>query len=424
MAAERVAAFEYAPFSLKQQMVLGWWMPGSPYHKHEMLIAEGAIRSGKTVSMIESFLTWSMTVHRNQKFIIAGRSMGALRKNVLGPLFEILAAKQIAYRYNRSDNVITIGTNKYFCYGAPTESSQDVLQGLTAAGAYADEAALLPANFVKQMIARCSVKGRRYFMNCNPEGPYHWFKTEYIDQAKKKRAVVLHFDMDDNLSLDEDVKAGYYRMFSGVFFKRYILGLWVMAEGVIYDMFNEDRHVIQAPPLEAYEDFYVSIDYGTMNPAAFGLWGKYGKKWIKVKEYHYDGRTVGSQKTDAQYSRDLQAFTEGIYLSGVVVDPSAASFIAQLEEDGFIVIEGNNDVLDGIRNVQQALAEELVAYSEECTETKREFQSYAWDEKAAKKRGEDRPIKQNDHQMDADRYFIRTIIFEGSNAFYSSVNAF
>lgn len=401
--------FNWQPFSKKQQKVLSWWLPDSPHHEKEMLIAEGAIRSGKTVSMIDSFITWSLTEHRNQSFIVAGKSIGALKRNVLKPMFQILNSKGIKYKYNRSDTHVIIGTNTYYCFGANNEASQDTLQGLTAAGAYADEVALMPRSFVEQMMGRCSVEGSRYFMNCNPAGPYHWFKTEFIDKAKEKNAYVLHFVMDDNLSLSEKVKDRFKRMFTGVFFMRYILGLWVMAEGVVYDMFDRERHIVPTED-RAYEQFYVSIDYGTKNPTTFGLWGRFNYKWYKIKEYYYDGRERGRQKTDAEYSRDLAEFTQGYYLSGTILDPSAASFRTQLEEDGFYVIAGDNDVIDGIRNVQTALHEGFILYNDNCTETFKEFASYVWDEKAAL-RGIDQPIKTSDHCMDGDRYFVRTILF-------------
>lgn len=417
--ANNTVAFDLKPYSRKQQKVLSWWHDKSPYKDMEMVIAEGSIRSGKTVSMIDSFITWSLEKHRNQTFIIAGKSMGAVKKNVLVPMFQILASKGIAYRYNRSSNTIRIGSNVYYCYGAPTEAAQDVLQGLTAAGAYADEVALLPKSFVDQMIARCSVEGSRYFLNCNPAGPYHWFKTEFMDKAREKNALVLHFEMDDNLTLSEKIKNRFKRMYSGVFYMRYILGMWVMAEGVIYDMFSKERHVVPNEP-RPYEDYYVSLDYGTQNPTAMGLWGLYDGTWYKIKEYHYDGRESGIQKTAVDYSRDLRKFV-GDLQPDIIVDPSATAFIAQLEEDGFYVIKGNNDVLNGITNVGIALSEGMVKYNESCVETKREFHSYVWDSKAAA-RGEDRPLKQNDHHMDADRYFIHTILF-GPGVFFSDQTA-
>jgi PBSX family phage terminase large subunit len=199
-------------------------------------------------------------------------------------------------------------------------------------------------------------------------------------------------------------------MFSGVFFKRYILGLWVMAEGLIYDMFNEDVHKVPTIPRQ-YIEFYVASDYGTQNPTTFGLWGKCQGKWYKVKEYHYDGRAATMQKTDEEYYRDLETFVEDIPIKGVIIDPSAASFIATVKKRGrFKTIHAKNDVLDGIRNVATALNKQMIYYNDSCTETFREFFSYVWDEKAAE-RGEDKPVKQNDHQMDADRYFVNTILF-------------
>lgn len=412
------ASFDWQPFSDKQNKLLRWWLPQSPHHDKDMVIAEGAIRSGKTVSMIDSFVTWSLSEFEHENFIIAGKSIGALKRNVLEPMFKILNSKGIKYKFNRSDTHVIIGSNTYYCFGANNEASQDTLQGLTAAGAYADEVALMPRSFVEQMIGRCSVEGRRYFMNCNPAGPFHWFKTEFIDKAEQKGAYVLHFDMDDNLSLSEKVKDGLKRMFTGVFYSRYILGLWVMAEGIVYDMFDREKHIV-ADIDRYYSQYYVGIDYGTMNPTTFGLWGEYQGVWYKIKEYFYDGRK-NPQKTDSQFSKDLSAFVGDLYISGVVVDPSAASFITQLEEDGFYVIKGNNDVIDGIRNVGAALIDGLILYTEKCQETFKEFESYVWDAKAAQ-RGLDIPVKTSDHCLDSDRYFVRTILF-GEEAFVSSVN--
>jgi len=411
---KRTTSFKFKPFSRKQKKLLMWWTNASPYRDYDMVIAEGAIRSGKTIACIDSFITWSLDKHRHQNFIIAGKSMGALKRNVLEPMFQILTAKGIAYHYHRSENPhIIIGTNTYYLFGANNEASQDTLQGLTAAGAYLDEVALFPQSFVDQAIGRCSAEtdgnGAKVFFNCNPGGPYHWFKLEYIDKAKEKKILVLHFTMDDNLSLSEKVKERFRRMFSGVFFKRYILGLWVMAEGVIYDMFNKDTHVV--PTIDRrYTQYYVSCDYGTQNPTTFGLWGRCDGVWYKVKEYHYDGRKKSRQKTDEEYCDDLIEFVGKLSLNGVIIDPSAASFIAAIKKrGGFRVIKADNDVVDGIRDVASALVEGLIKYNDCCQETLREFSSYVWDEKAAA-RGEDKPVKENDHQMDGDRYFVRGVV--------------
>jgi PBSX family phage terminase large subunit len=272
-----------------------------------------------------------------------------------------------------------------------------------------DEVALMPQSFVNQATARCSVEGAKFWFNCNPAGPYHWFKLEYLDQLKEKNMLHIHFTMDDNLSLSKRVKERYKRMYKGIFYKRYILGLWVLAEGIIYDMFNKDEHVVPTENRQ-YSKYYVAIDYGTQNPTVFGLWGKYQNTWYKVKEYHYEGRKESKQRTDDEYSKDLKEFVGSLRVKGVIVDPSAASFIAQLRKDRFNVIKAKNGVEDGIRNVATALNKKLIQYNDCCIETFREYSSYIWDAKAAD-RGEDKPVKQNDHHMDSDRYFVNTVLF-------------
>lgn len=400
------SAFEFKPFSKKQKKVLTWWIPGSPYINFDMIIADGSVRSGKTVAMIDSFIMWSLDSFQNQAFIIASKSVGALKRNILRPMFQILAAKGIPYRYNRSEHYVQIGSNVYYCFGANNEASQDVLQGLTAAGSFADEVALFPQSFVEQMIARCSVVGSKIWMNCNPESPYHFIKTDYIDQAKEKRILHLHFTLDDNLSLSEEIKERYKRLYSGLWYKRMILGLWVLAEGVIYDMWDESKHVVKEVPRLDHE--WITIDYGTGNPTAFLHQGFSNKlrKYFTAREYYYSSRETGIQKTDAEYSKDLQSFTGGKRFT-VIVDPSAASFIAQLRKDGFMVIEADNSVIDGIRWVASLLQNEEYAVHESCRKTIEENATYIWDEKA-QEHGEDKPVKQNDHAKDAERYGLYT----------------
>ncbi|MBP3037973.1 PBSX family phage terminase large subunit [Bacillaceae bacterium Marseille-Q3522] len=404
----KTKSFLFKPFSPKQLKLLWWWKDGSPYIDYDMVIADGAIRSGKTISMICSFLQWSQENFKGESFIVAGKSIGALKRNVINPMIQILTAWGWKYEYNRSENYLIIGWNTYYLFGANKENSQDTLQGLTAAGALADEVALFPQSFVDQMIGRCSVDGAKIFMNCNPGSPYHFVKIELIDKKKEKMIYYLHFTMDDNLSLSQKVKERFKRMFSGVFFLRYIQGLWVMAEGVIYDNFDKDKMVVDLPLETVYEQYYVSIDYGTQNPTVFKLWAFYQGVWYCIKEYYYSGREKAKQKTDEEFSKDLQEFVGALPVT-VILDPSAASFRAQLRKDGFRVRKAKNDVLNGIRSMQTAMNEGIVKWSSDCVHTFREFHSYVWDEKAAE-RGEDKPVKEHDHCMDADRYFIHTII--------------
>ncbi len=413
---KKPALFNFKPFSKKQLKVFNWWTLESPHKNKDGIIADGSVRSGKTVSMSLSYVMWAMETFDGENVGMAGKTIGSFRRNVIRPLKRMLKSRKYEVKDHRADNMLSItknGTINYFyIFGGKDEGSQDLIQGVTLAGMFFDEVALMPQSFVNQATARCSVDDSKLWFNCNPEGPYHWFKMEYLDKSKEKNMVHLHFTMDDNLSLSKKIKERYKRMYSGIFFQRFILGLWVLAEGIIYDMFDEKEHFVKTMDRE-YEKYYVSADYGTQNPTAFGLWGLYGGIWYKVKEYHHSGRG-GKQKTDVEYSADLKEFVGDLKIVYVIVDPSAASFKAQLKEDGFRVKDANNDVVNGIRNVATSLNTNLIKYNKCCTHTKREFLSYIWDEKAAD-RGEDKPIKENDHHMDSDRYFINTILFKKSN---------
>lgn len=416
MRRSKTTAFEFQPFSRKQKQVLKWWMPEeSPYHDYEYLICDGSIRAGKTVVMILSFILWSKHTFKGRDFIIAGRSAGALKRNVIKPMFQILSALGMElnrdYFYHRTENYIQIGTNFYHLFGANNEASQDAIQGMTAAGAYADEAALFPKSFIDQMAGRCSVDGAKIWMNCNPKGPRHYIKTEYIDQAKQKRLLRLHFTLDDNPSLSPQRKEFYKRSFTGVFYKRNILGLWVMAEGVIYDMWDEEKHTFSELPEGDYS-YQIWCDYGTTNPCVFLLVAKKeidGEPYYWVlKEYYYDSRMVGRQKTDKEYYSDLVDFIGGRIIEKVIIDPSAASFIAEIHShDSLPVFEADNSVEDGIREMATAIHTGRFKVHKDCDNMLREFESYVWDEKASQ-RGEDKPLKANDHTMDAGRYGIKT----------------
>ena len=408
--------FKFSPFSRKQKKVLTWWHPNSPHVDKDGIICDGAVRAGKTVVMSLSYVMWANETFDDQFFGLSGKTIGSLRRNLVTPLKRMLRSRGYWVKEHRFDNMLTVKrggrTNYFYMFGGKDESSQDLIQGVTLAGMFFDEVALMPESFVNQATARCSVEGAKLWFNCNPGSPYHWFKEQYLDKLEEKNMIHLHFTMEDNLSLSERVKDRYRRMYSGVFYDRYIRGLWVLAEGLVFDQFNKDQHVVPTVP-RPYREFYVSIDYGTQNPTVFGLWGNHAGRWYKVREYHYEGRKQKRQRTDVQYSADLKRFLsaeERRRLRGVVVDPSAASFIAQITQDGFPVIPARNDVLDGIRNMATALQEGMILYNDCCDETFREFGSYVWDQKAAQ-RGEDKPVKENDHHMDSDRYFVHTIIF-------------
>lgn len=432
--------FHFSPFSRKQKQVLTWWCKDSPVHDKDGIIADGAIRSGKTVSMSLSFAMWAMSTFNGQNFAMCGKTIGSFRRNVLFWLKLMLKSRGYSVIDRRADNLIIIRKgdteNYFYIFGGKDERSQDLIQGITLAGVFFDEVALMPESFVNQATGRCSVEGSKFWFNCNPDGPYHWFKVNWIDkstgyrgkerveQIRKKAAeegkdpglkeiLYLHFTMDDNLSLSEEIKARYRSMYIGVFFKRYILGLWAAAEGVIYDMFDPEKHVKNIKEffqILVNGNRYVSCDYGTQNATVFLLWNKgIDGKWYCIREYYYSGRDKGKQKTDAEYADDLKKWLDGTRIKAMIVDPSAASFIAELRKRGYKVIKANNDVLDGIRLVGMLLNLEMLIFSSSCTETIKEFASYIWDEKAAE-HGEDKPVKQHDHGCDAVRYFVSTVL--------------
>lgn len=416
MAKRRVTAkaFQFKPFSVKQSKVLTWWTAGSAVKDKYGIIADGAIRSGKTLSMSLSYVLWAMECFDGQNFGMAGKTIGSFRRNVLFWLKLMLTARGYRFVDHRADNLLEVNkgdkVNYFYIFGGKDERSQDLIQGITLAGMFFDEVALMPQSFVNQAAGRLSVEGSKIWFNCNPDGPYHWFKTDWIDKAADKDLIYLHFDMDDNLTLSETIKQRYRSNFTGVFYKRYILGLWVVAEGIIYDMFSQERHTFKGPQVYTDKDIYVSIDYGTQNATVFLLWRKTKTgAWHCVKEYYYSGRDTGKQKTDKEFADDLEQFLGGIKPKRIIVDPSAASFIAALKQRGFKIKKANNKVLDGIRYVGSLLNTDEIAFSPDCVNTFKEFNSYIWDEKATE-RGEDAPVKQHDHAMDAVRYFAYTII--------------
>lgn len=435
--------FRFKSFSKKQRKVLNWWCDTSPVKDYDGIIADGAIRSGKTVCMSLSFVFWAMTTFNGQNFAMCGKTIGSFRRNVLFWLKLMLKSRGYKVVDHRADNLVEISrgeiTNYFYIFGGKDERSQDLIQGITLAGVFCDEVALMPESFVNQATGRCSVDGSKYWFNCNPDGPYHWFKVSWIDKAigylgkakvkqfneeaeKKgekldlKKLLYVHFTMDDNLSLSEEIKARYRSMYSGVFFKRYIMGLWAMAEGIIYDMFDLEKHAVDVDRLQREGkltftgDHYVSCDYGTQNATVFLLWRKADNgSWYCIREYYYSGRDKGTQKTDAEFSADLRQWLAGIEPRFIVLDPAAASFKAQLKKDGFKVKNANNDVLDGIRFVATLLNQGAIFFDISCENTVKEFASYIWDAKAAD-RGEDKPVKEHDHAMDATRYQCMTVI--------------
>ena len=402
--------FQFKPFSTKQKKVLTWWCPASPVKDMDGIIADGAIRSGKTLSMSLSYVLWAMNSFNQQNFGMAGKTIGSFRRNVLFWLKLMLASRKYTVIDKRSDNLLIVSkgntVNYIYIFGGKDERSQDLIQGITLAGMFFDEVALMPESFVNQATGRLSVDGSKMWFNCNPDSPRHWFKVNWIDKAEEKRLVYLHFTMDDNLSLSERIKARYRGMYVGVFFKRYILGLWCVAEGLVYSMFDEDKHV-KDKHMTGEKEWVVSVDYGTVNPFAAGLWAFDGKRAQKESEYYYDSKETGIRRDDETHYQEICKLIGDRKLTFIIVDPSAASFIETIKKHGKYIAKGaENDVLDGIRVQTTFLNRGIISYHEDCEATINEYGLYSWD----MENPEDAVIKEFDHCMDSDRYYCYTFL--------------
>lgn len=407
-------------FSPKQKTVLTWWSGKSPYFKKEAIICDGAVRSGKTLSMSLSFFFWAMCSFRGRKFGLCGRTIASFRRNVLKEILPVLEELGLQYTEKRSENLLTVRwhgrTNEFYIFGGKDEGSAALIQGVTFGGVLMDEVALMPKSFVEQAVARCSLKGSRLWFNCNPEGPGHWFYKEWIQKADERNTLYLHFTMEDNPSLSREIRERYERLYAGSFYQRFILGKWVSAEGRVYGFFQSD--MATAPPGEPCESYYISCDYGTVNPASFGLWGKKDGVWYRLKEYYYDSKREGHQKTDGEYARAMKELAGERRIQAVVIDPSAASFSELLRREGWYVIKADNDVLSGIRLTAELLKTGKIKICDTCCDCLREMELYVW---AERKDGRDMVRKEFDHAMDDMRYFAATILGGKGGGFGASV---
>ena len=413
-----VSGFRWGDLSNRQKMVLNWWHPDSPYNECDGIIADGAIRSGKTVSMGFSYVIWAMSAFNGQNLGMCGKTIESFRRNVLGSLKMQLRARGYLIQERKSENLIIISrgniSNNFYLFGGKDERSQDLIQGITLAGVFFDEVALMPESFVNQATARCSVEGSKFWFNCNPAGPMHWFYQNWILKHKQRNLVYLHFTMDDNLTLSEKIKQRYRNQYTGVFYDRYITGLWVMAEGIIYRCFNEKDHILDEMP-ETEGEYIISADFGIQNANVFLLWRKEKgtQRWIALDEERWSGREEQSEKSVTELVNGLEAMLSANNVKKenircFIVDPSAAALKVELRKRGYKVRGADNDVTDGIADVITMLLNLNLAFSRKCKGTIKEFGLYSWDQKAAE-RGEDKPIKTNDHGMDAVRYFVRTM---------------
>ena len=402
-------AFRFSP---KQRQVLTWWRRG----QWQAIICDGAVRSGKTFCMGLSFFLWAQHDFSGRQFALCGKTVGALRRNLLTELLPSLRRIGMEVQENRSANTLTVvyagHRNQFLLFGGKDASSAALIQGSTLAGLLLDETALMPRSFVEQAVARCSVRGSKLWFNCNPEGPEHWFYKEWIEKAESRGALRLHFTMGDNPGLPPEIRQRYERLYTGVFYRRFVLGEWAAAQGLVYDFFDPARDAEEVPegPFSAWR---VSVDYGTVNPLSMGLWGQKNGVWYRVEEIYYDSRREGRQKTDAEYADLLEQLAAGREIQRVIVDPSAASFMEALRQRGWQVVKADNDVADGIRVAADLLRQRRIVLCRPCRDGLREMALYCWDERT----GRDAPRKEHDHAMDEMRYFAMDLMGERSGGF-------
>ncbi len=386
-------------------LAMTWWnRPG--LDRCDGILCDGAIRSGKTVCMTVGFFLWSMACFDRQVFALCGKTVSSLRRNILVHLPQWLGSVAEIHD-SRSENKLTVTDpsgrkNTYYLFGGQDESSAALIQGITLAGVLLDEAVLMPRSFLEQACARCSVPGSKLWLNCNPQGPEHWFYKEWVCRCREKNLLHLHFTMDDNPGLEPSVRQRYDRMYTGVFYRRFILGQWCMAEGLVYD-FCRERHVVRNMPQSGR--YFISVDYGTRNPFSAGLWCvAEGKAW-RIKEFYHSGRDSGRMLTDEEYYQKLEELAGNYPVERVIVDPSASSFIAAVRHHGkFRVRRAKNALLPGIRLVAEFLQAGRLLFAEGCRDTIREFGLYRWEN------DRDVPVKENDHAMDDVRYFCATVL--------------
>lgn len=370
-------------------------------------ILEGSVSSGKTWISLVLWAFWVKTMPDDPQclYLMSARSLTTLKRNCLLLLQSLVGEENFTFSISSKDGQL-FGRH-IILEGANDSQSEAKIRGLTLQGAYCDELTKMQEDFFSMLLSRLRLPGAKLIGTTNPDAPYHWLKANYIDRADELDFLDVKFVIDDNTTLPADYVENIKREYTGVFYERFILGRWTLADGLIYPM-HEDA--IKEPPDTFPDRWVLSIDYGTQNAFSAGLWGLINGVWYRVKEYYHSGRDTGIQKTDEEYAQDMDRFTDGIGNDidklRVIIDPSAASFIAVLRKRGkYRVIPADNSVSDGIRETATAMQTGKFCVSKSCKNWIKEVQGYVWDDSAV----EDRPVKVNDHAMDDTRYFVKTL---------------
>lgn len=417
-------SIKYVAFSKKQLQLLTWWTDESPYHNLNGVIAEGAIRAGKTIIMGLSFILWSMQKSSDINYAICGKTVASTRRNIIEPLIEILKQRKFKVIDRKTEGKFIViknnNKNTYYIFGGKDEGSASLIQGITLGGVLFDEVALMPRSFVEQAMARCSVNGSKYWFNCNPEGPQHWFYVEHILKWKERKYIRIHFCLEDNPSLSKERIDNYKSLYTGIFYKRFILGEWAFANGIVYDMvtdenfyYNSNRESVV--PIKIIENDikpYYGVDFGTANPQVYlevYKYVDYAKKemcFYVENEYYWNSRKKLMQKTPDEYVSDFNNWCKEF--SCLIIDPSATPLKAAHRKYGHNVINAKNDVKEGIIGLSTLFANKMIKINKDnCPNLCTELGLYRWNEKKLNN-GVEEVLKENDHCCDALRYAIMT----------------
>lgn len=369
-------------------------------------IWEGSVRSGKSYAALYRFLR-ELNEGPTGLYLICGKSERTIQNNIIEELQKLTG---YAIRYNRAEGKFSLWGKTVVCIGANDERAVGKIQGITLAGALVDEITILPENFFDMLVSRLSIEGAKLFGTCNPDSPYHWLKTRFVDQNGQGLVKMFSFRLEDNPSLPTSYVENLRKAYSGLWYKRYIEGQWVLAEGSIYDFFDQKLHVVKEPHTYAKE-YYLGIDYGTQNPFAAVLLGYNDdyrpNLWIE-KEFFWDPAKRGKQQTDSEFAQWLDQYFFNLYpIKIAYLDPSAESFQVELKRRKRPVKQANNDVIDGIRSVAKYMSQGDLVICNSCANLIQEIEGYCWDPKSIKL-GEDKPLKRNDHGIDAMRYVVHS----------------
>ena len=402
MQSEKLSDMQTELFTEKQKHIISMLKHGE---LKRLNILYGSVRSGKTWITLVVFALWVATMPKNAIYLMCAKTLTSLKRNCLDLLQSIIGEDN--FQYSLSAKQGSLFGRKIVLEGANDARSETKIRGMTLAGAYVDEITLVEEDFFTMLLSRLSMPNAKLFGSTNPDSPHHWLKTKYLDREGEIDIYVEKYTIDDNTFLDRDYVENIKSEYTGVFYNRFILGEFVIAEGLVYSMFDESKHVVKEHLKGSNIQYIVSIDYGTVNPFSAGLYSFDGRKAQREAEYYYDSRATNVRRDDEAHYKEVCKLIGDRKIEFIIVDPSAASFIEVIKKYAqYIALPANNDVLDGIRVTTTFLNKGILKIHEDCENALNEFGLYSWDVEST----EDAVVKEYDHAMDEIRYFCYTFL--------------